>query len=330
MTAKNISGSAPGGIRTKLIEVLPLSTPYVIQIFPVYACNFKCNYCIFSTPKHNHGFISNETFLDLNLYKKFIDDLTEFPSKLKVLRFVGIGEPLLHKNIVEMISYASQKNIANTIEILTNASLLTPSLTDSLISAGLNRIVISIQGTSAEKYLSTSNIHINFNNFISNIKYFYDHKHNCQIYIKIVDTALSDLSDKQKFYSIFSNICDTISIEHTVPIHPSITNIKSSVTQFGLPIFDIQICPQPFFTMQLNPDGNIVPCYSWDYPTIIGNCSTQSIFSIWNSPELAHFRLKHIYGYKPPTCKTCNIAKYRIFPEDILDNDIHKLKHIFK
>lgn len=44
MKAKDISGQAPGGKRTLLAEVLPLDTPFVVQVFPVFACNFKCNF----------------------------------------------------------------------------------------------------------------------------------------------------------------------------------------------------------------------------------------------------------------------------------------------
>jgi sulfatase maturation enzyme AslB (radical SAM superfamily) len=58
MKAKDISGQAPGGKRTMLAEVLPLDTPFVVQFFPIYACNFKCGYCIFSVPKPKRHFIS--------------------------------------------------------------------------------------------------------------------------------------------------------------------------------------------------------------------------------------------------------------------------------
>ncbi len=103
--AKDITGQAPGGKRIKLAEVLPLSTPLVVQIFPIYACNFKCNYCIFQLDKNERGFISDKAVMNFNLYKKVIKELSLFPNKIKVLRFVGIGEPLLHKNIVDMIKY---------------------------------------------------------------------------------------------------------------------------------------------------------------------------------------------------------------------------------
>ena len=101
MKAKEISGQAPGGKRTRLAEVLPLDTPYVVQIFPVYACNFKCRYCIFSVDRSKRGFISDTIMMDVDLFKKCVDDMGSFPNKIKVLRFVGIGEPLLHKNLVD-------------------------------------------------------------------------------------------------------------------------------------------------------------------------------------------------------------------------------------
>jgi len=93
MKAKDISSQAPGGKRTKLADVIPLDTPFVVQIFPVYACNFKCCYCIFSIDKSKRGFISDKIVMDFDLYKKCIDEIALFPNKVKVLRFVGIGEP---------------------------------------------------------------------------------------------------------------------------------------------------------------------------------------------------------------------------------------------
>ncbi|MFH1472025.1 MAG: radical SAM protein [Nanoarchaeota archaeon] len=150
MKAKDLSGQAPGGQRTKLADVLPLNTPFVVQIFPIYACNFKCKYCIFPLDISKRGFISDKVIMDFELFKKCMDDFTKFPDKLKVLRFVGIGEPLLHKNIVDMIKYAVSKKVADKVELLTNGSLLTPELSDALISAGLSRLVVSLQGTSKE------------------------------------------------------------------------------------------------------------------------------------------------------------------------------------
>lgn len=338
MKAKDISGQAPGGKRTKLAEVLPLDTPFVVQIFPIYACNFKCKYCIFQLDEAERGFISDKIIMDFDLYKKCMDDMVKFPSKVKVLRFVGIGEPLLHKNIADMIEYAVSKDVANTVELLTNASLLTPTMSDALISAGLSRLVVSLQGTTKDKYQKVSGVNIDFEEFIENLKYFFNHKGNAHVYIKIADCALDSKKDEERFYKIFGDICDTIAIEHIVPIHSGVDYEKLlkdkdvSTTQFGLPVFEFKICPQPFFTLQINPDGKVVPCYSFEYPGIMGDCNNQSVPEIWNGKKLQHFRRKMLDGVKNvgETCAKCNIIKYRLFLEDFLDNDAERLKKFYE
>ncbi len=338
MKAKDISGQAPGGKRTPLKEVLPLSTPYVVQIFPIYACNFKCKYCIFSVEKSKRYFISDKAVMELELYKKCVDEMAQFPEKIKVVRFVGIGEPLLHKQIADMVKYTVDKDIANTVEILTNASLLTHEMTDALVNAGLDRLVVSLQGVDKEKYLKVSSIDLDFEQFIDNLRYFYEHKGNTQVYIKIVDIALDNEAEKEKFYELFGDICDTMAIENTVPIHTGVdfedvlVEKDKGKTQFGLPVCDVKVCPQPFFHMQINPDGKVVPCYSFEYPEILGDCNIETVNDIWNGERFHEFRRKMLDGLEgvSPICKECSIIKYRWFPEDDLSSDTERLKKLYE
>ena len=332
--ARDLSGQAPGGARTRLADVLPLDTPFVVQICPVYACNFKCSYCIFPVEPAKRGFISDTVVMDLDLFKRCIDDFSRFPRKIKVLRFVGIGEPLLHKDIAEMVDYAVSKEIASVVEILTNGALLTPRLSDALIAAGLSRLVVSLQGTSREKYRQICGAEIDFDAFLSNLKYFYDHKGAAQVYVKIIDCALDGKDDEERFRDLFGTLCDTMAIEHAVPIHSGVDyeyvlgGADLAVTQFGLPVGEVKVCPQPFFTMQINPDGKVVPCYSFEYPGIMGDCNNESACDIWNGETFRRFRrrmLEGIHGISEP-CENCSIIKYRLFPEDDLSNDSERLK----
>lgn len=321
----------------KLAEVLPLDTPILVQIFPMYACNFRCNYCTFSVEKEKRGFISDKMAMDFGLYKKCIDDMTKFPNKIKTLRFVGMGEPLLHKRIADMVKYAVSKNIAEKVEILTNGSLLTPKLSDSLIKAGLSRLLISIQGTTKDKYKKVSKVDIDFEKFIENLRYFFNHKGKAQLHIKIIDYALEGKSDEQKFYEIFGDICDTIGVENVGPIFPGVDykkvleNKNISFNQFGLPVSEVKICPQPFFHMQINPDGKVVPCYSLYYPIILGDCNIESPYEIWNSKKYKNFRRRMLDGVEAAcqACKNCEIIRHRLFPEDVLSNDAERLKKFY-
>jgi radical SAM protein with 4Fe4S-binding SPASM domain len=335
--AKDLSGQAPGGKRQRLAEVLPLATPYVVQIFPVYACNFKCGYCIFSVEKSKRGFFSEKNLMDFDLYRKCVDDMAHFPSKIKVLRFVGVGEPLLHKKIADMVAYTTEKQIAQTIEIVTNGVLLENHMVDALVASGLNRLVISIQGTSQEKYEEVAGAKVDFDRFLENLRYLHRHKNNLHVYIKIVDTALDDPVDRERFFATFGNLCDSIAVENTVPIHKAIDfsnilgNQDKALTQFGLPIEKVNICPQPFFHMQINPDGKVVPCYSWDYPAILGDCNLESVTEIWNGEKFRSFRRAMLDGvvHASVSCVDCNIIKYRWFPEDDLSADSERLKKAY-
>ncbi len=335
MKAKDISGQAPGGKRTVLAKVLPLATPFVVQFFPIYACNFTCKYCTFSIPKEKRGFISDKVMMDFNLFKKCIDELATFPQKVKTLRFVGMGEPLLHPKIADMVKYAVAKKVANKVEILSNGSLLKPELSDKLIKAGLSRLVISIQGTTAKKYREISKINLDFEKFTKNLEYFYRKKGKIEMHLKIVDIALDDKKDEQRYYQIFGNLCNTIGIEHASPIFPGVKFnqvLKNSpYTQFGLKARSVKVCPQPFFTMQINPDGKIVPCYSVTYPTILGDCNKETLGQIWNGEKYRRFRRKMLDGTKKvcKLCANCGIIKHRLFPEDDLSHAAERLKKYY-
>ena len=338
MKAKNISGQAPGGKRTKLADVLPLDTPFLVQIFPIYACNFKCGYCIFSVRKQDRHFIADKTIMDFALFKRCVSDMENFPDKIKVLRFVGIGEPLLHKNLVDMVKYAVDKDIANTVEILTNGSLLSPLLSDSLVASGLSRLVVSLQGITAEKYEKISGVKIDIDSLRENLSYFYSSKKETHVYIKIVDTALEGKKDEDKFYAMFGDVCDTIGIEYTVPIHTGVAfegvlkEKNREVTQFGIPLTDVNICPQPFFHMQINPDGKIVPCYSFEYPEILGDCNNEPVNEIWMGEKFQRFRRNMLDGLvnTSEVCENCNILKYRLFDNDLLDDDAERLQKFYE
>ena len=343
MKAKRIDGQAVNGKRSILAEVLPLATPYAVTFFPIYACNFKCNYCIHSLEEKNRPLITDCIFMDFELYKKCINDMKKFPKKLKVLHFIGYGEPLLHKNIDEMIAYAVKENVAESVDIVTNGALLSRSLSQKLVEAGLSTLRISIQGTTAKNYKERSNVDINFDDFRENLQYFYENRKNTRVHIKIIDVGL-DVSEKQTFLQLFGDICDTIAIEHLSPNANEIdyNNVKMndeslaaadfSINTYGNKVVDTLICPQPFYSMQINPDGRCVPCCSSDIPLFIGDAKEESIVKIWSGLKFNEFRKMQLKKQKNinSACATCSLYKYSMFEEEILDLDAEKLCRFFE
>jgi radical SAM protein with 4Fe4S-binding SPASM domain len=323
-------GESPGGQRHSLIELLPLRTPILLQFFPVYACNFKCDYCLFSIVKKERYFISEVEFMSMSLFDKVLKDLSGFKDKIKVVRFVGMGEPFLNNNLLKMVK--DVEKYCDKTEVITNGSLITKQKSDEIIESGLDSLIISIQGVTEESYKTISEYNIDFENFVNNIKYLYNNKTNLKIYIKTVDIALKKDEDKI-FYDIFGKICDTINIETASPIYPEVKLNESlnnnNKNQFNNKIQDVKICPQPFYTLQINPDGFVVPCYSCLYPEILGNAYCENIVDIWNKN---YFRQTMIKEKKQniKVCKDCNICNYRVFDEDLIDDYEEKLTEIYE
>lgn len=336
MKAIRIDGQTPGGVRTPLADVIPLFTPFTIQVFPVYGCNLACSYCLHSIPKKDRGYVSDATVMNYELYQKCIDDLSHFPEKIKMLRFAGTGEPLLHKDIAKMVEYAAEKEVAASIDIVTNGLLLTPALSKDLVNAGLTRMRISVQGIHAENYKQATKTKDFFKNFLYNLEFLYKNKREVKIYIKVIDCALQD-GEEEAFLDMFGNMCDFIAIEHLIPAISQIDYTKISkgnveiLTQNGVKPQETEICPQPFYFMQINPDGKIVPCCAMETTYVIGDANIESLSAIWNGIRYNTFRKKHLLKKKNiyAVCQKCKQYRYMMFPEDVLDADAERLLEQF-
>ncbi len=317
-----------GGKRAYLKDILPLEMPIMIQIFPIYACNFKCEFCIHALDREQHGYISDTVSMDMDLYKKTINDIKDSGIKIKMLRFAAIGEPLLHQNIGEMIKYAVDMDIAESVDIVTNASLLTKELSKDLINASLSRLRISIEGLKSEEYMNRCKADVDFDKMVENIKYFYENKTNTTVYIKIIDYMLKTEEEHKKFYEVFEPICDSIAIEHLTPTIEEINydNISEGMDldkgQNSESLLDVNVCSQGFYMMQINPDGKVVPCCNMKYPAVLGDISKNTVQEVWKGEAFNNFRRKQLNGRVTAgsVCNSCTLYKYGMHEADNIDD----------
>jgi radical SAM protein with 4Fe4S-binding SPASM domain len=321
--------------RVELYKELPLDTPFSLHVFPAYYCNFKCSYCLHSLSEEQLKELSfKRQLMDIETYKKAIDSLKEFPGRLKALIFAGHGEPLIHKDIDKMVAYAKENNVAERIEIVTNASLLTRELSDKLIAAGLDRLRISIQGMTSQKYRDVSGVEIDYNNFLENIRYFYNNKENTNVYIKIIDIALENSKEEQRFHDTFSPISDTVAIEYTIPFVPEIDHSRFN-TDFTKckqgHKRSSNICSMPFYMLVLEPNGNVVPCCSTSVPMIYGNIHETGLKEVWNSEKLRSFlRMQLTDRNINAVCRHCSVPSFGLQEGDYLDEYAAELLKFYK
>jgi radical SAM protein with 4Fe4S-binding SPASM domain len=85
--------------------------------------------------------------LDTDFFKETIDSLHK---QLLYLIFYFQGEPYLNPEFLEMVKYASEKGIYTATS--TNAHYLTDEMARKTVESGLDRLIISIDGTTQEVY----------------------------------------------------------------------------------------------------------------------------------------------------------------------------------
>jgi radical SAM protein with 4Fe4S-binding SPASM domain len=117
--------------------------PISISIEPTTACNLRCPEC----PSGKREFTRPTGMLSVDFFQKTIN---EIHNELLYLTFYFQGEPYLNPHFLDMVRYAADKKIYTSTS--TNAHFLTDENAKATILSGLDRLTISIDGTSQETY----------------------------------------------------------------------------------------------------------------------------------------------------------------------------------
>ena len=324
--------------RLKLSQVIPLDTPFTLNIYPSNACNFRCIYCVQSLDQKTLASKYNfkRDTMSLDVFNKIVIQAKMFPRKIKLVSFMGQGEPLINQNLVEMVRMTKDANIAGRVDIVTNASLLTHQKSDELILSGLDVLRISIQGISSEKYKSVSQVDIDFNELISNIEYFYKRSRNkCGLYVKIMDCSL-DKGQNDLFYKMFDTITDRMFIEQIKPVYDGVDYDRfefSLITdRRGFKHEKRYVCPQPFYVLSIWPDGDVIPCSAIHKVSCLGNVNTGNLLNMWNSKNHRAFQIMQLKKLrnKHNQCGVCCAPDDCAHPEDVIDKDAERLLDIYQ
>ena len=329
--------------RKKLAEVIPLAAPFTVYIEQTKYCNFKCFYCIHSTRDEADGEFRvlghRMQHMDEVFFEKIIRELKEFPQDgIKRIVFSGLGEPLMNPRLPDYVRMTVEAGIAGRVEVITNGLLLTPEKSRALVAAGITNINISVQGLDAAGYEETCGIRIDFERYLENLKYLYEHKENVQIYIKAIDATLGTKENEEKFFEIFSPFADRIYIEHLVVMQQQMDGLREIVDgtkNFYGEELDVnrKVCAQSFYFMQIGCEGDIFPC---PVPGLgknlsMGNAKEHTLTEIWNGSRRRGFLRKMLKKEKDqiPDCATCTCFNAINNPMEQLDDDAERLLPLF-
>lgn len=280
--------------RVNLRNVIPLPSPFTLQIEPTRMCNFRCFFCMHHSRGTQQDLLKASgldlVHMDMGLYDKIVDDIMAFPVPPKMINFCGIGEPLMNPQFGEMIRRMRKAGYTGRVITYTNGALLNPTLSEELVDSGLSEIRISLNGLSDEQFDRVTGAKVNMERYLDNIRFLYEHKRNMKIYVKIIENLFDKPEDQNKFYQMFDPIADVIYVEHIIQLQRQMKDYNGLTegncrNVFNEPIIkDWKTCACMFYQMHVDAEGYVYFCVSLGNPHkfAIGNVKDQRLTEIWN------------------------------------------------
>ncbi len=313
--SKNILQNYVGYMRSRSSrEPYHSGLPISISIEPTTACNLRCPEC----PSGLRSFTRPTGMLEPELFHKVINELS---PTLSYLTFYFQGEPFLHKNFLDLVRYANEKGIYTATS--TNGHFITESSARQIVKSGLDRLIISIDGTTqetfesyriggqlakviagakemvmAKKELKSSTPHVIFQFLVVRPN---EHQ------IDEVQQLGKEIGvDEVKFKT--AQIYDYEEGNDLIPTIDKYSRYKQqSDGKFTIKNKLLDHCWKMWHSCVITWDGKVVPCcFDKDAHHVMGECSEQTFEEIWNSDAYHGFR-KQLFQSRSTIemCKNC-------------------------
>ncbi len=293
--------------------------PVLSEFAITHRCNLRCKFCYLKDYERPE--------MNTKSAKKIIYKLKN-EAKVPFISFTG-GEPLLRKDIEELIKYAD--SIGLKVNLISNGTLLTKNKVRKLKEAGLRSAQISLESPKREIHNQLTGAN-SFDKTVKGIKNLLEegiyihtnttiNKANYQSMYKYPKFIKEELGIKK----FSANIIIPVGTAKEHPelwidykeIGPIIDKIKEESDKYGIEF--IWYSPLPYCVynpiakglgskscaachglVSIDPEGNINPCSS--YPEKVGNWLKKDFKKIWFSKKALYFRDME---YLPEICQNC-------------------------
>ncbi len=134
-------------LNTKLPDVRTLALPKQVQIEPVGQCNLRCQMCTIRFRREGPPY-GPPALMQPGLFRDLVNQFWGAEE----LHLQGLGEPLLHPDFFQMVSYAAQRGMR--VSTNSNMTLFDPERAEECVASRLSWIRVSIDGSTADTYES--------------------------------------------------------------------------------------------------------------------------------------------------------------------------------
>ena len=269
---KNKSKTVEDNIQLYMFNGQELPLPTEIEISESGTCNRTCSFC----PRSAANFIDKKEFITNKLHEKLCIELKELNYK-GTIRYSGFVEPMLDKNIFNLINMVRNYLPESNIEMVTNGDPLNLKRLKRLFESGLNKILISA----------------------------YDGKKESD---KLEDLCIqANLTEKQyivrhRYYSEDQDFGITLSNRSGL-----MKDAEFKIDALNEPLK--KPCYIPSYTFFLDYQGDVLMCpHDWGKKVILGDLNKEKLKDIWFSKRFMGIRKmlnKSNRNFKP--CNVCDV-----------------------
>jgi len=287
--------------------------PYALSIEPTTSCNLRCPEC----PSGLRSFTRPVGSMEYGLYRDIIDQFRSFLSYM-ILYFQG--EPYLNPNFLDLVRYASKNRIYTVSS--TNAHFLDDENARKTILSGLDKIIISLDGTDQASY-ERYRIGGSYKKVISGIQklVYWKKKLNKRkprivlqfLIFKTNQHQIRDirkLSRELKVNQLVLKTAQVYNLDKGSEIIPEDKKLSRYKRVNGVYVIKNKLenkCWRMWSSSVITWDGKLVPCcFDKDAKYIFGDLREKRFLEIWNNKSHSHFRKQILSSRKKiDICQNC-------------------------
>lgn len=273
--------------------------PRYFEIETVNACNARCPMCTIDDWDRRDG------LMDADLFEKIADEIGDHREVVKRVALYRDGEPLLDKKLPAKVAGLKGRGVRK-VGISTNAALLNEDKAESLLLAGIDEVLLSIDSLVPQTYEAIRK-GLRFDEVLNNCLRFINIrdslKSDCKIWVRMIrqESNRDEWEWFERFWKSKLSTTDRIDYRNLHNWGSQLVNFKAiSHADTEKP------CVALWSLMVIFANGDVPRCgvdYNLKHP--IGNVRDRNIASIWNEHEA--LREDHLAGKRESICKGCTV-----------------------
>jgi radical SAM protein with 4Fe4S-binding SPASM domain len=291
--------------------------PFFISIETANYCNLHCPQCPVGIGKYIQN--TDKHVFDFELYKKIINELK--PTLCHVILYFQ-GEPLINKQLPDFVRYAHERKIFTSTS--TNGQLINKNNAKLIVSSGLDKLIVSIDGTTQSVYESYR-VGGNLQKAIEGIRLLVDVKKKLKSFTPLIEIQFIVLKTNEHQMNEMRKLAKELRVNRlrfkTAQLydfengHPLIPEkLKySRYKQQKNGIYTVKTkqpnhCWRLWNGAVINTSGEVLPCcFDKGSEFSFGNINTSLFSNIWHDTKSNNFRSELLQNrLQFEMCRNCN------------------------